>query len=216
MYPFITSRQPARIQSSFKTPPLTEAARYKVDIESLEPLLLSEHPAAPVVATAFDPSRPDVVHSIDAIGVFRSFSLSDYTVLCKGMSAGQAVCMCSATNESACGYADGTVRAFTHGSGASSWTIPKAHRGAVTAITCDAAFWYSGGEDGAVRLWTKQSRLFVSQFQEHSKAVTGLIVDVVNPQLLHSCSLDRSVISYNIKENKRCNYHLNKAAGTVQ
>jgi hypothetical protein len=64
-----------------------------------------------------------------------------------------------------------------------------------------------------VRLWTKQSRLFVAQFQEHSKAVTGLLVDVVNPHLLHSCSLDRSVISYNIKENKRCTYHLNKAAG---
>ena len=123
------------------------------------------------------------------------------------------MCMCSGEKESACGYADGTVRAFAHGSGASTWNIPKAHRGAVTAMTCDHAFWFTGGEDGAVRLWTKSSRLFVAQFQEHSKAVTGLLVDVVNPQLLHSCSLDRSVISYNIKENKRCNYHLNKAAG---
>jgi WD40 repeat protein len=121
--------------------------------------------------------------------------------------------MCSAEHESACGYADGTVRAFSHGSGALAWSIPKAHRGAVTSITCDQAFWFTGGEDGAVRLWTKQSRLFVAQFQEHSKAVTGLLVDVVNPHLLHSCSLDRSVISYNIKENKRCTYHLNKAAG---
>jgi hypothetical protein len=168
-----------------------DRGRYKVDIESLEPVLLSEHPAAPVVAIAFDCARPDVVHCIDAAGVFRTYSLSDYRVTCKGMSAGAAVCLCAAENESACGYADGTVRAFAHGSGASAWNIPKAHRGAVTAITCDAAFWISGGEDGAVRLWTKQSRLFVAQFQEHSKAVTGLLVDVVNPHLLHSCSLDR-------------------------
>ena len=187
--------------------------RYRVDIESLEPSLLSEHPAAPVVALTFDSSSPDIVHCIDASGVFRTFSLSDYRVVCKGLSAGAAVCMCSGEKESACGYADGTVRAFAHGSGASTWNIPKAHRGAVTAMTCDQAFWFTGGEDGAVRLWTKSSRLFVAQFQEHSKAVTGLLVDVVNPQLLHSCSLDRSVISYNIKENKRCNYHLNKAAG---
>jgi WD40 repeat protein len=184
-----------------------------VDIESLEPSLLSEHPSAPIVALAFDPASADIVHCIDATGVFRTFSLSDYRVLCKGLSAGAAVCMCSAEQESACGYADGTVRAFAHGSGAQAWSIPKAHRGAVTSITCDQAFWFTGGEDGAVRLWTKQSRLFVAQFQEHSKAVTGLLVDVVNPHLLHSCSLDRSVISYNIKENKRCTYHLNKAAG---
>jgi WD40 repeat protein len=192
---------------------LIRAFRYRVDIESLEPSLLSEHPSAPIVALAFDCTSADIVHCIDASGVFRTFSLSDYRVLCKGLSAGSAVCMCSAESESACGYADGTVRAFAHGNGASVWNIPKAHRGAVTAIACDQAFWFSGGDDGAVRLWTKTSRLFVAQFQEHSKAVTGLLVDAVHPHLLHSCSLDRSVISYNIKENKRCTYHLNKTAG---
>jgi hypothetical protein len=37
--------------------------------------------------------------------------------------------MCSAEHESACGYADGTVRAFTHGSGALAWSIPKVRLG---------------------------------------------------------------------------------------
>ncbi len=55
------------------------------------------------------------------------------------------------------------MRAFAHGSGAAAWNIPKAHRGAVTVITCDQAFWFTGGDDGAVRLWTKTSRLFVAQ-----------------------------------------------------
>jgi len=66
------------------------AFRYKVDIESLEPSLLSEHPSAPIVALAFDPASADIVHCVDATGVFRTFSLSDYRVLCKGLSAGAA------------------------------------------------------------------------------------------------------------------------------
>jgi hypothetical protein len=101
---------------------------YKVDIEALEPQLVSEHPAAAVVSISFDSRQPDIVHCIDASGVFRTYSLSDYTVTCKGLAAGAALCTHSAEEETACGYADGSVRAFAHGSGSSTWSIPKAHR----------------------------------------------------------------------------------------
>ena len=71
----------------------------------------------------------------------------------------------------------------------------------------------TGGEDGAVRLWSAANRELLTQFTEHSKAVSGLCVDETQPHLLHSCGLDNSTVTMDIKKERRDGYHMMK--GTV-
>jgi WD40 repeat protein len=51
------------------------------------------------------------------------------------------------------------------------WNIANAHRGAVTALYADQNYLLSGGEDGAVRVWSRANRKLLIQFNDHKKDV---------------------------------------------
>ncbi len=39
---------------------------------------------------------------------------------------------------------------------------------------------------------------------------SGVQVDNVHEHLVHSCSLDRSVVTYDLKTTRRCNYRMHR------
>ena len=63
------------------------------------------------------------------------------------------------------GYRDGFLRCFdTINAKAQLWDVSQAHRGAVTAIYADQNYILTGGQDGAVRIWNRQTRQLLIQF----------------------------------------------------
>ncbi len=62
--------------------------------------------------------------------------LSDYKVLCKGVSkeGGRPHCIAFALECILSGWADGLVRCFDGETGEMLWKIPEVHRGGVTAL----------------------------------------------------------------------------------
>lgn len=111
------------------------------------------------------------------------------------------------------GWQDGTIRCHDMQTlNRQIWQIPNAHRGGVTcvAVHCTGSLQYmvTGGADGVVRIWRLSNRELVVQFSEHSKTVTSVLVDVLKPNLVHSASLDMSVLTYDLKTQRRTVSHL--------
>lgn len=92
------------------------------------------------------------------------------------------------------------------------WYIASAHNGGVStiAVHCSDSLQYmiSGGIDGVVRIWRLSNRELVTQFAEHSKPVTRVLVDIMKPNIFHSTSLDQTVLSYDIKTQRRTVSHV--------
>jgi WD40 repeat protein len=92
------------------------------------------------------------------------------------------------------------------------WFINGAHRNGATSVAAhvDGSVQYlvTGGGDGAVRVWRFSNRELVAQFTEHSKPVSKVLIDVHSPNIIHSVSLDSSVLSYDIKASRRIICHM--------
>lgn len=87
------------------------------------------------------------------------------------------------------------------------WEVANAHRGAITAIYADANYILSGGEEGAVRVWARANRKLLIQFNDQKKDIVSLFPDLNKPHLIHSCSMDRTISTYDLKQEKRMNGH---------
>lgn len=85
--------------------------------------------------------------------------------------------------------------------------MANAHRGSVTSIYVDANYILSGGQDGAVRVWARSNRKLLIQFNDQKKDIVTLIPDLNQPHLIHSCSMDRTISTYDLKQEKRMNGH---------
>ena len=64
-----------------------------------------------------------------------------------------------------------------------------------------------GGVDGAIRVWNNQSHTLLAQFAEHKKPVTGLLIDDLQPHLVHSCGADKSVVTVDLQAERRITTH---------
>jgi WD40 repeat protein len=63
------------------------------------------------------------------------------------------------------GWADGFLRCFDSvGRKAMLWEIAGAHRGALTSVYADSNYILTGGQDGAVRVWSRQNNKLLIQF----------------------------------------------------
>lgn len=92
----------------------------------------------------------------------------------------------------------------------SDWEIPTAHKGNICSIYMDQNYILSGGEDGLIRIWSRGVRKMISQINFHTKAVTRVMPDFAKPNLIHSCSMDKQVHSYDLKLEKKIAYHTAK------
>jgi len=104
------------------------------------------------------------------------------------------------------GWADGSVRCFEGSLRRQLWFIPGAHRGGANsvAVNMDGALSYfvTGGGDGAIRVWRLGNRELVTQYSEHTKSVAKVLIDVKQPNIVHSVGADCSVLSYDLKSNR--------------
>lgn len=105
------------------------------------------------------------------------------------------------------------MRVYSAANGDLIHQIPKCHRGNLTCISVTPEFVFTAGDDGAMRCWSARSYELVTQFSEHSKGVTGLCADNVHPNLVHTCSMDRMIITYDLKTGRRANYKSHKDGG---
>lgn len=61
----------------------------------------------------------------------------------------------------------------------------------------------SSGYDGVVRVWNRTHRNLITQINLHEKKITACLVDVHKPNIIHTCGLDKEIISYDIKLDKK-------------
>lgn len=60
----------------------------------------------------------------------------------------------------------------------------------------------TGGEDCVVRIWSK-TRQLINQLSVHQKTVSRVLGDLLTPNIIHSCSLDKSIQAYDLKNDKK-------------
>lgn len=77
-----------------------------------------------------------------------------------------------------------------------------AHKGPVTSIFDGGSYLLTGGEDCVVRIWSS-SRQLINQLSTHQKTVSKVLGDALSPNIIYSCSLDRSIQAYDLKNDKK-------------
>jgi len=162
-----------------------------------------------VAAVAFGANRSDLCATVSEDGSLRVWDLSDYSVLCANheMASGSALAITDDGKFVIGGWTDGFIRCFSTVDASKTWEIAKAHRDIINSLAMTSTYLVSGGADGAVRVWALSSRELIIQFTEHRKSVTEVLVDLENPSLVHSCSLDRNVFTYDLKTERRSVAH---------
>eukprot|EP00658_Telonema_sp_P-2_P025115 TRINITY_DN20112_c0_g1_i4.p1 TRINITY_DN20112_c0_g1~~TRINITY_DN20112_c0_g1_i4.p1 ORF type:complete len:428 (-),score=108.87 TRINITY_DN20112_c0_g1_i4:363-1646(-) len=181
---------------------------YRVDSDTLEAVALMASHTAPITRIGFG-ARSDLFVTCAADGNVRIWDLSDYGVLTNMMNPSPATsCLFTLEDEVLIGGEDGSLNCYSATDGAELWTIPNAHSKAVTHLGSTPEVFLSTGADGALRLWLQSNRRLLGQFAEHSGPITGLCVDCNDDSLVHTCSSDKSIITWDLKREKRSNCHM--------
>lgn len=61
------------------------------------------------------------------------------------------------------GWKDGFMRCYDPKTKQLLWAIPNAHKGKINSIYADANYILSGGDDGPIRVWARQTRQLLIQ-----------------------------------------------------
>lgn len=156
-----------------------------------------------VTDVAFGASS-DVVCTTSDTGEAFLMDLSDYMPVTTAMSKAPARSVTVTSNGAAMlvGYDDGFIRAWSTRPGAGMLWQLHAHRQGVSVVRERPEFIATGGNDCAVRFWHQGTRELLATFANHRKPVADLLLDEVSPQLAHSGSEDRLVVTYDLKHNK--------------
>lgn len=171
--------------------------------------LHSESPIGPVRDVSFG-LRSDMFLVIDAAGFARIWDSSDYTVVLRVGPSSRAEGFSCAVGEDGCvltGWKDGYIRCYDPQSSSLRWEVPNAHKGAVTSLFINSNYILSGGEDGALRVWTRSSHQLLAQFTDNRKTVTRVFPDFKQSHLVHSSGIDRIINTYDLKLERRVVRH---------
>lgn len=175
---------------------------------------------------AFTPVRADLFVSCADDGSLRLWDLSDYTV-CSAYHPPipspanpvlpTAVSFLDRRSLAVLsGWSDGSVRCVDFavpGAAPVLWTLPNAHRAPLTALVSAQAYFCTAAQDGSVRAWAPANRELLIQIAEHTRGVTGLVVDNTTEAILHTAGADRQCFTYDLfrsetaRTAKRITYH---------
>lgn len=127
--------------------------------------------------------------------------------------AAVATCVVLAANLIIAGYASGALRGFSL-TGAEVWSLPQAHKGAVSALALGRTGRYvtSAGSHGEVRAWNLQSRALLSDTLIHSTAVMGLAAYADGQRVL-SVAHDRRLVETDLRAGKLRSLH--ESSGSI-
>eukprot|EP00397_Hematodinium_sp_SG-2012_P027122 GEMP01028478.1.p1 GENE.GEMP01028478.1~~GEMP01028478.1.p1 ORF type:complete len:641 (+),score=108.23 GEMP01028478.1:163-2085(+) len=180
---------------------------------TLEATLHSSVHSGPVTRAAFGRSS-DVVATSSLNGEVYMWSLSDYSQIWVARSKSPARCLCVAEGDHVdvtqilCGYDDGFMRCWCDGR--LIWEIANAHRGPITTVAESSRYIITGGDDSMIRTWHRNTRELLAQYASHQtrgRGISQLIIDVTQPHIFHSGSIDKLVVTYDLKLNKAIVQH---------
>lgn len=154
-------------------------------------------------------------------GEIRLWDLTDYACLSlvKFPKSGEVSCLALIDdNNVLSGWRDGSIRC-TDSQGRVSWSIPTAHRDGTNSIAAHIdpglQYFVSGGADGAIRVWKFSNRELVTQYTEHRKGVSKVLIDRMSPNIVHSAGGDGSVLSYDLKAGRRMICHMSDSGSML-
>jgi cilia- and flagella-associated protein 52 len=201
--------------------------RVAVDHEShsLTPSLLEESHTDVVTSVSFGTARADVFVTGSSDGTVRVWDLNDYRVLqcstAERTSASTGVVrlgserrlvpLCVWMDDEGdghilTGWSDGQARCFRGGTGEQMWRI-TAHKGGVRSIAVRRTFFVTGGDDGRVCVWAKETRELLFQYTEHSRPVVALALDHDKLERVYSLGEDRTIIRFDLKSERVVGRH---------
>lgn len=152
-------------------------------------------------------------------GFLKVWDITDYACIStRKETNGAVLCLSLIKDDTAIvsGWEDGQISCFDIELGRKLWYINQAHKLGTTSIAiCDnleerLQYMASGGGDGAVRIWRLSNRELLNQYSEHAKGISKVLVDNTQSNIVHSASLDCTVLSYNLKISKRQICHIIK------
>jgi len=190
---------------------------YRIRCSDLTHLEVAETLTAPLTAVAFG-RRSDLVATFAESGVMRLWDLSDYQTVAQyeGNGApGRSLHFTKDGSAVLCGYADGRLSAWSVGEGAESWQVPAAHRGNVACITANDKVVVTGGDEGCLRFWLKDSRKLITQLNPHKKPVVSVALDVVHPTHVLSAGSDKTCTIFDLKTESRATTHQLTDGGNI-
>lgn len=152
-------------------------------------------------------SSSDVVCTASDTGEVFLLNLSDYMPMVSILQKSPARCLAMASQgEVLVGYDDGFIRSYSSRDGALVWQL-HVHRGGVTAICESPDYIVTAGNDNAVRFWHRNTHQMLATFANHRKPPGQLIIDNEKPEVVHSGSEDKLMVSYDLKKNKALVQH---------
>lgn len=181
------------------------------------PVSLSHTSAVTSVAFSLAPASNNNSQYLFATGTscgkVRMWDLTDYACLStfRNPKSGAINCLALVDNNNVIsGSQDGAIRSTDSG-GRLNWEIPVAHRDGVKCLSIHVdptlQYFVSGGSDGVVRIWKYSNRELVTGYSEHRHGVLQCCIDTLRPNIVHSVGGDNSVLSYDIKANRRVISH---------
>jgi WD40 repeat protein len=184
---------------------------YRILEHDLSHLLHTDSHTGAIMALSFSPRRSDQFLSLDKNGCIKMWDLSEYksvfSVVPQRQASGSSCCVALDDESLVSGWSDGFIRCYSKGNSSPVWEVANAHRGAVTSLYADGNYILSGGEDGAVRVWGRANRKLLIQFNDQKKDVVSVFPDLNKPHIIHSCSADRTISTYDLKIEKRIGGH---------
>jgi len=152
----------------------------------------------------------DVFATCSLNGEIFMWSLSDYSQLWIARSKSPCITVCiaegvhvSGPTQVLAGYEDGFVRCWVEGK--LLWEKANAHRGPITTIAESSRYIITGGDDSMVRVWHRNTRELIGQYASHQskgRGIAKLIIDNTSSHIFHSASVDKLVVTYDLKTNK--------------
>jgi len=160
-------------------------------------------------------SSSDVVCTTSDTGEVFLLDLSDYMPITTALSKSPArsIVLTASNGEMLVGYDDGFLRAWSTERGGSNllWQL-HAHREGISVVRESPDFVVTGGNDCAVRFWHRTTRELLTNFNNHRKPVSDLLLDQAFPHLVHSGAEDKLVVTYDLKQNKPLVQHFSKSS----
>lgn len=174
---------------------------------------------SPLTAISCSASNPSLFATGTQSGELRIWDLAEYECISawKVPKAGAVNCLQMISEQVLSGWGDGSVRC-SNMAGQQVWYIPAAHRDGTSTLAtylgnnanapASLQYFVTGGMDGAIRVWKFSNRELITQYTEHRKGVAKVLIDNQSPNIVHSVGGDCSVLSFDLKANKRIVCHI--------
>lgn len=75
------------------------------------------------------------------------------------------------------------------------------------SLTQNKAYIVTGGNDSCVKVWGRSNHNMLTQLELFNMPVTRVIADFKDPAVIHACSLNKDIVSFDLKKNKQIILH---------